>query len=522
MSKIRERLEILSVWVVKIVGAGIFLFLSYYAMRYTHYMVPRTLEKTDVMKDNFLLNMLYLVLFVMVLYILQICEKKMKPKMKNILSWMFVLLATAWIAVAGIWWITSVDRNPESDQLYIWAAASYFAEGTFPFLQPDGGYLAIYPHQLPLVALMEGFFRIVGPFNYFAYQVLNIVFTAGTTILGYLIVREKSKSLVTAICYAFLVCSCFPLFFYSSWVYGEIPCLFFTFLAAWTLCVYIRKKKMMWLIGTVFGLAMATTTRKNAIILVVAFSILGILYAICKKEKKVLLAVGLSIICPILIYGGVYKMYELRSGYEHGKGMPATLFIEMGLHESLGRYGWYDDSSMKVLKSVNYDVEQADAIARERITQDMEGFISDPEYASLFFREKILSQWNNPLFQSLFFTANYTEKNMPKQGTFVYKISNDYFFNILSYNDIIHLIIFVGTFFYYVFAVDKQSDILQYLFAVALIGGFLFSIIWEAKGRYIFPYYVTMLPLAVIGYNKALVFFNKMYEIMNEAKFGQR
>lgn len=500
MSKIQERLEILSMWVVKIVGAGIFLYLSYYAMRYTHYMVPRTLEKTDTMKDNFFLNMLYLVLFIAVLYVLHKCEKKMGTKTKNILSWMVVLLTIAWIGLTSLWWITSVDRNPESDQLFVWAAASYFAEGTYPFLQPDGGYFSVYPHQLPLVALMEGFFRIVGPFNYFAYQVLNIIFTSGTIMLGYLLVREKSKSLVAALCYAFFVSSCLPLIFYSSWVYGELACLFFTFLAAWTLCVYVRKKKMVWLIGTVFGLAMATANRKNAIILVVAFCILGIVYAICKKEKKMLIAVGLSIICPILIYGGVYKMYEVRSGYEHGKGMPATLFVEMGLHESLGRYGWYDESSMNLLKSVNYDVEQADAIARERIAQDMEGFLSDPQYAALFFREKILSQWNNPLFQSLFFTANYTEKNMPGEGTFVYKISNDYFFNILSYSDVLHLIVFVGTLFYFVLGINKENNILQYLFAVALIGGFLFSIMWEAKGRYMFPYYITMLPLAVIGY----------------------
>ena len=155
---------------------------------------------------------------------------------------------------------------------------------------------------------------------------------------------------------------------------------------------------------------------------------------------------------------------------------------------------------MNLLKSVNYDVEQADAIARERIAQDMEGFLSGPSYAALFFREKILSQWNNPLFQSLFFTANYSEKNMPGEGTFVYKISNDYFFGILSYSDILHLIVLVGTLFYFVLGINKENDIMQYLLAVALIGGFLFSIMWEAKGRYMFPYYITMLPLAVMGY----------------------
>ena len=62
------------------------------------------------------------------------------------------------------------------------------------------------------------------------------------------------------------------------------------------------------------------------------------------------------------------------------------------------------------------------------------------------------------------------------------------------------MIIYFGAFLYFVLAIDKENNVLQHLFAVALIGGFLFSIIWEAKARYMFPYYVMMLPMANIGY----------------------
>lgn len=500
MEKLRERIYSLAVWIVKIVGGGIMLFLSYYAMRYTHYMIPLSYERAEVMKDNILLNVFYLLLFTTFLFVLYICENRMGQKMKNILSALLIILATVWIVVVGFWWITSVDRNPESDQLYVSSGAYYFMQEMYFFLDPEGGYLAMYPHQLPLVALMEIMFRILGSFRYSAYQALNVLFTGGITVLGYLMVREKSKKLSCAVCYAFVVVNCFPLFFYSSWIYGEIPCLFSTFFAGWTLCMYIKQKKGLWLCGTVFGLTMATATRQNAIILIVAFCLLGIVYVLHKMEKKILIATFAAIICPILVYKGVFYMYEVRSGYEHVQGMPASTYIEMGLSESFLGYGCYDNSSVELFREVGYDSKKADVIAKERIAEDIERFISNPKYAQVFFREKILSQWNNPLFQSMFFTTFYTEKNMPEQGTFVYKISNDYYFGILQYSNVIHMIIFFGVFLYFVLVIDRESNILQHLFAVTVIGGFLFSIIWEAKARYIFPYYVMMLPMATIGY----------------------
>ena len=515
MIEIREKLESLSVWIVKITGGSILLFLCFYAMRYTHYMIPRQIERAEVLKDNLFLNILYLVLFLIILLGLHLCEKKIDERIRSFIAWFIVLLSVAWITNAGFWWINSVDRVPEADQIFVYAGASYFIEGMYSFLNPQGGYFSIYPYQLPLVALIEGLFRIVGPFNYYAYQVLNVLFEAGIVILGYLLVREKSKKLISAVAYAFLMASCFPLFFYSGWVYGEIPCLFFTFFAAWTLYKYTCRRNAWWLIGTVFGLTMALATRKNATILVVAFCILSIVYAVCKKEKWILVAACASVICPMLVYSGVYKMYEVRSGYEHTQGMPSSLFFELGMHESSGRYGWDDMSALELFHEVEFDIEKAGTIAKEKLQEDINRFKSDLGYTKVFFREKILSQWNNPLFQCLFFSANYREENLPEQGTLVYKISHDYFFEVLRYSDIIHLLIFVGTFFYFLFVVNKESDILQLLLAVALIGGFFFSILWEAKARYIFPYYVTMFPMAVMGYGSLI---EKIQKLINKYK----
>ena len=67
-----------------------------------------------------------------------------------------------------------------------------------------------------------------------------------------------------------------------------------------------------------------------------------------------------------------------------------------------------------------------------------------------------------------------------------------------------------------VFARNK-SDIMIYAIPIIIIGGFMFSIFWEAKARYIFPYFMIMLPYASIGidriYNKELI--SKLKHIKN-------
>ena len=39
----------------------------------------------------------------------------------------------------------------------------------------------------------------------------------------------------------------------------------------------------------------------------------------------------------------------------------------------------------------------------------------------------------------------------------------------------------------------------KYVLLIAVFGGFLFSLIWEAKTRYIFPYLLMMLPYMAVG-----------------------
>lgn len=486
-------------WVVRIVGCLIFLFLTWYSMRYTQYISPGWLESPENMADSVGKNLLFLLVAFSAYVGLFFLERKLSDKAQKGIRRTILTLLCLWIGAFGLWWITVVDRQPVGDQAFIYGGASYFMEGSYSFLQ-ENGYCGMYPHQLGLIALMEVLFHIVGPLNYFAFQVICVETAIAIAILGYLLVGEFTQKMSVVVFYCLTMFICLPLIFYTGWVYGEIPSIFFVLLTAWCLLRYHRSGRWGWLAGMVFAVVMALLVRKNSLIMLIALCLVAGVYALQKKDKRLLVSLVLSAVLPWLAYTGVYKMYELRSGYEHSDGIPAESFIAMGMQETDGKYGWYTQYCKEVYWANECDSEAAADTSKQDIAILLEEFEINPSYAWTFYREKVLSQWNAPLYQGIFFSVQYWEGKEPLCDTDIYRFTNVHFFEVLEICDCLQFILYLGMLCYFLFAVRRDSNILQHMLAVAIIGGFLFSILWEAKARYVFPYYVTMFPLAAIGY----------------------
>ena len=197
-------------------------------------------------------------------------------------------------------------------------------------------------------------------------------------------------------------------------------------------------------------------------------------------------------------------MYEIRSGLPHMDGVEPISYVAMGLQESNGKYGWYNNYCKDVYYGQEMDNNLVKIVSKEDVRIRLAEFKDNPSYAIHFFKEKILSQWNMPLYQSLYFNSQYTGGREPEEASFVAKLNTDYFVTVLGICDRLQFILYLGLLCYFLFAVKKDSNVLQHMLAVTIIGGFFFSMIWEAKARYIFPYYVTMFPLAAIGYWQAI------------------
>lgn len=489
---------------VKITGGLIFAWLTWYSLRYTHFCMPGIEERPLVMKDSVWKQVVFWALTVGIWIFLIFMEKRVSRNTAQLISGVSVIVAMVCVAAASFYWIGAADHVPVGDPAFVYGGASYFLEGNYMFLNTPAGYFAVYPHQLPLTALTELLFLLVGTYQYYAFECICAVLATAIVFVGYLILREATVSMAAAVMYCLTAMCCLPLIFYTSWVYGDLPSIFFALLAAWLLLRYCLTEKTGWLVGMVLAATMAMAVRKNSMILVVALCLVALVCLIVKKDKRLFAAAICAVLLPAAVYQGVYRLYEAQSGYEHSKGVPVITWVSMGLNENDGKYGWYDDSAKLIYIESGYDGELTRAAAKANIARRLAVFRADKSYAGLFFREKILSQWNEPLYQSVYFNTKFKEENMPAENSLVSKISNEYFPKVLAVCNRLQLFVYAGMLFYFLFAVKKDSDIRQQLLAIAVIGGFLFSILWEAKARYAFPYYVTMFPLAAVGYYQML------------------
>ncbi len=488
--------------VVQIVGCVIFAALVWYSFRYTQYVLPGGYETPREMHDSMLKNGLAAAAALGVMAGLFLLEKHIGDRWKKIICLTSLAAALVWTAAAGWWWIHSSAHIPEGDQAFIYGGASYFIEGTnFQFFA-EGGYFGMHPRQMGLLALCELLFRVAGTYNYQAFEIICLVMAVGSIYFGYRILLEMTKSMAVITGYNLLMLGCLPLWLYAPWVYGDIPSIFFGMLAAWMLLRYDKKRKVRYLVVLAFSFVLAMLVRQNSMILLVAAILAILLYVLKTKEWKLVLCFVLAVALTEGSYAAINRMYEVRSGYEHWDGIPLVAWITMGVQENWdGSCGWYNNYPKEAYYSQEGDREATEKKARQDLWARMEVFRNDPSYAKAFFRKKILSQWNAPLYQALYFNAETPEDTGgPKAGTLAAKMGGELFFEVLKICDRWQAVVYLGMFFYFLLAVKKDGNILQHVLAVTMIGGFFFSILYEAKARYILPYYVMMFPFAAYGY----------------------
>lgn len=509
---IRESIVKICLILMSAIGTVIALFLSYYSFFYTQYMVRGCKEIPFEIRDNFIMNILALLFLIGLFLLFNLIEKKCSKKTCRVAIISIMSLSALVILGMGIWWINVLDHIPEGDQAFVYGGASYFIEGDYCFLG-KGCYCNFYPYQLGIIAVVEGIFRIIGTYNYHGIQLIIVVLAAITDVVGFGILKEMGARFSTKMIYGILMMGCIPLIGYTSRVYGDLPSVCFIFIAVYFLLLFHRKEK--WIFGAmaVASLVLSTLVRKNTMIFLVAFGIMSVLYLIKYKKSKMFITFVVTVVCCVLAYQSVYFMYEKRSGIEHGEGLPTNSWIAMGMQETYGAYGWYNDMPKQVGASYDWDVELTKNHMKELIRSRLIEFKNNPSYAVQFYKMKILTQWNEPLYECIFFN-NYQGEE-PDEGTFLYELFHEEsgVRKVLFPADRWQFLVFFGTLLYFITVARDKKNPMNHVLAVTVIGSFFFSILWEANTRYVFPAYMMMYPLAVIGYEKSLdlllLFFEK-------------
>ena len=412
-----------------------------------------------------------------------------------------ILLAAVlcWVLAFTAWWVFAAKCIPVGDQASVCKSAEGFLAGDYSMLTKDSyeRYLYIHPHQLGLTALIELVFALFGSGNHIAFQLLNCVGAALCVYSGYRITRLLTADMRAWVYYLLLAAACFPLFFYVTFVYGEIPTRDLVFLAAWCFMEYRKRGGRLWLAACCAACTLACLVRNNSLILLIAFVLILLVTALGERKLRLVLA---AVLLVAVFLGGRFclrTVYEQRSGEKINDGAPMILYVAMGMQKGEGAPGW---SNGYILHNYwgesDFDAEASTAMAVRDIGTSMEGFAEDPWYAVRFYAEKFTSQWNDPTYECFAMThINGSARGPVANSMFDGKLHTLMTWFMNEYQSLI----FIGVFCWLLLNFWLKKGLEDQTLVITVFGGFLFHMLWEAKGRYILPYFVMMLPMAAVG-----------------------
>jgi hypothetical protein len=416
-------------------------------------------------------------------------------------------IAAAVIAILSAAGIITMALNAEyvpiADQEYVYVVLKNLFTGNYTELQKYW-YYNVYPYQLGVGAVYLLPTRILGNYCVSTLQCIQaicggiIIFT-GNEIAWRLFHKERLCIfyLLFAICYA-------PLHLYELFIYGETIGVCFLQLAILSLLVlqeheqWILWKKIFVYIAMISSMTVSYTAREALIIVWIAVLGIQFLRALKGNRKSFMI----SFFCVLLMILGqktVIQCVEHQAELQLSEGVPAISVVAMGFqdedpnHTGSGTYNAYE---IHLFWENNFDVAKCKELSVLNIKQSIVRWMRDPIGALEFFCDKTAVQWLEPTYGSFLFTSNMTTSSKWMKA-FYSDRGYQIFYEIMNQ---LQNVIYIGVLFYYIYLAKHKRQEKEYFLGLVLIGEVLFSLLWEAKSRYVFPYIVIALPAAAMGY----------------------
>lgn len=454
-------------------------------------------------KESILVSIFKILCSVAVLYFFGMLSRFLTTRSRRNI---FLAVSCMISAALSFYWVMNSGTAPQGDQDIVVTSAVLFSEGDFSGLQ-RGGYVALYPQQLGIITFFRVLFFLFGSRNYFAFQLFAAAMVPLIVFAGCMVVRELSEdNIKVELYYLLFAVTCFPMYAYSSFVYGDLVSIPFVLLGIWAFLSCLKRFRVWKLLGLGASIGVAVMFRQNVIIVVVAMLIVVLIKAIFGRSLKVL-ALGGAVLAGVLIFQtSVRGIYASEWG-ENADALPPLSYIVMGLNDQDFYPGWYNIYSLGLFAACDYDVDAANERALSEIGTYLETYRADPKYMYDFFTRKMNAQWNAPMYQSIAMNNNIVGE---QSGL----ISNIYsgggigrFLN--RFVKLYQLLVYGGILFLLLRVRKRWDQIEKYVLLIAVFGGFLFSLIWEAKTRYVFPYLLLELPYVALGIGEATAFLRE-------------
>lgn len=443
------------------------------------------------------------------------------------------------IMILGIALIIFGRTVPAADALSVYNAAAEWILGNTAVIHPADSYLSYYPQQIGLMAFLEVLLRVwyLTGLSVPAWHFIKFVYVCLLCVA--VVFQYRSLQYLwpgnwepVSCCYLVLVCCNLPMIMYSSFVYGEIPSF-----AALSVGLYLLLKLLVECIpvrftngtsdntevaniasfsggatvctalGSILFLTLSVMLRKNSLIPIIAV-LLVLLFETLRSGRSVqmrlvllLMAVCLAV-TSVGILPLVQKCYEEKADSTLSSGVTAMSYFAMGMQEASRGCGWYNGFNIDTYDAAGMDSGLADEISRQAISERFAYFREHPGYAFHFYLDKHLSQWADGTYASRQATlATYGGRSRFFHEVYEGSLSRAY----IEWGNAWQNVLYLGCLLFCIVGWrDRKksgvcSNLYIYVGLIAVLGGFLFHIIWEANSRYIFSYSLLLMPYCAAG-----------------------
>ncbi|MCQ2519368.1 MAG: glycosyltransferase family 39 protein [Lachnospiraceae bacterium] len=494
------------------ISAVILLYLTLNAFHYSFYMnlyyyegISWIAEGPDSRLKNILAVLAGFILLFLLSKLLFLGSKNKENKNHRVLILAIVFCA---VILAGlIYFVTKTHISVECDQLEVFNLASMLAKGDYS--EVGNYYFQMYPQQLGLAFFESIFLHFTS--DPLIFQILNAIFISASVFFIYRLSHELFASPEISFFTLMLIVVNFPFYYYTSFVYGDVFMIFASLFISWAAIKYFKTGKLLYPILLMVASVIMIPVRKNSLVFLLALAIVMILKSLhVKKLAPVILAI-LVIILPLLFNKAIIKGYETKGETTIDNEMPAINWIAMGLYDavnpgySVGVYNMYNELTYF---NAGRNTEASKEASKAFIEERLDYFKKNPEACRKFFRFKTLEQWTEPTFSSIDSTVG-DHKYCWEEVKFSYDFHTlDRMSRLMNY---VQAIAYFFSFIYMLFAIVSEKEIGSVLPVLAFVGGFLFSLIWEASGRYTYPYFIILLPIAAAGIGKTWKLLMSVY-----------
>lgn len=468
-------------------AAGLFISQTFYDYELGYY--PG--NPFPFLKDNWVLLIICLA---GLLAAAALAVKAAESKHGKVLVYVLLIGEMLFTFFLSLWWIDAIQTVPSGDPGSILYYAQQFAAGNFADFIPDS-YLTYYPQQLGLTTVISLLSKLGSKEAWQYYQIINAVCVPLAGLAGFLLVKLCWNNIRIQVLYLLLMGTCIPFIFYAPYMYGEVVSIT---CCMWACYFAVRIMKG---IGKIFSYLMlflfmgiGIWIRMNSLIIVIAIILCAVLHSLKRKKGKYLLLILpmiLAVIIPQVVNQTMYGEY-----LQDTDSIPALGYVAMGLQDGWYGTGSYNGFNVTVFEDAGYDAKEANRLSAKKIKDILKGYGEHPGEGLSFLNVKILWQWEAPTFMCLLSNGSFGKSIDGLAHNLYFGILREPFFQVLN---LYQSFIYFGVLAAFCIFWKKEKRMENLLLAVVFLGGFFFSVIWEAKPRYILPYYVMMIPLAAYG-----------------------